>query len=658
MEATREIYWNVGSAVLVPMYAFAAIAAGALVYGFYRRLAVYRLGKPKNRTDAPAARLVPFARDALLQTRVIRGGLPGVAHGLFFWSFVLLFIGTTLIFIQADFTDPLFGYRFLKGWFYKAFSLTLDIAGLVAVVMMAGLFVRRYLVRPAGLENKPDDILMHTLLFLVMVTGFIVEGLRMAATEIPDNMGLAMYSPVGLAVGMMFDGAGDDALRRWHAATWWIHFFIAMGFIASIPFSKFRHLFTTPVNYFFEDRGPKGGLVTLDLEDEAAESFGAASVAELSWKDIYDADACTICKRCQDACPAWATGKPLSPMKVVNQIGDTAFAEVEGNLIEIVTRDVLWACVTCRACQEACPAAIEHVGKIVDMRRHLVLMEGEFPGDEVKQAMDSSEVNGNPLGMAPSARGGWAEGLGVKDAGEGADVLYFAGCYASFDKRNIKVARSFVQALAAAGFSVAIMGKDEKCCGEPMRKLGNEYLYQTMAQENIERMKASGAKKIVTTCPHCYNTLSKDYRDLGFDMEVEHQAALLPRLIKEGRLKIRSEKLDITYHDSCYMGRYNDIYDPQRDALREAGCEIAEMDKSRADSFCCGGGGGLALAGESTGERINATRVKMAARTGAGHLVSNCPFCLTMFEDGVKTANLEGEIRPKDLAEIVAERLY
>ncbi len=665
MEFTREIYWNVGNSagVLVPMYVLTVVAFAVLVWGALQRLKVYKQGKSLNRTDNLGHRIVQAVKAVFLQSKVLKVKGPGIAHSLFFWGFFLLFIGTCLIVIQADFTDPLFGVKFLKGTFYKIFSLTLDIAGLVAIVMLGGLFYRRYVVRPDGLESDSDDYLMHGLLFAILVTGFQLEGARMAVTEIGTP--LAVWSPVGLLVAKTFAGQDETFVRSVHLGLWWVHMVLVIGFILTIPFTKFRHIFTTSLNYVFVDRGPKGNLTHLDLEDEEAESFGAAQISDLTWKDIFDADACTECKRCQDRCPAYTTDKPLSPMKIVNQIGEVAFDNPEANLIETCDKDAIWACTTCRACQEICPASIEHVNKIVDMRRNLVLMEGEFPGEEVMTAVDQVEVNGNPLGMGYATRGDWAEGLPVvmlepgMDADELAtvDVLYFVGCYASFDRRNIDVAKSFVAICADAGIKVGILGKDEKCCGEPVRKLGNEYLYQSVAVENIEMIKSYGIDKVVTTCPHCFNTLAKDYRDLGFNLEVEHYTLFLERLVESGQLKFKPEKFDCTYHDSCYLGRYNDIYTAPRTLIQAAGGKIVEMENSQAGSFCCSAGGGRILAEEKLGERINVKRVKMAAETGSELLISNCPFCLTMFEDGIKGAELDDRMAPKDIAEILHERL-
>ncbi|GKT07744.1 heterodisulfide reductase-related iron-sulfur binding cluster [Desulforhabdus sp. TSK] len=659
MELTREIYWNVGHSVMVPMYAMAVLAVVVMLQGIFERIEIYRKGKRADRTDDLKGRIAVALKNAFSQRHVLRVRAPGIGHSLFFWGFLLLTLGTLLIFLQADLTDPVFGWKFLSGSFYKFYSLVLDIAGLVALIMLCGLSYRRYWVRPAGLESDLDDAIMHGLLFAILVTGFVIEGARMAVTELGAGNKLAVWSPVGLSVARQIAGMGEESLRALHKTTWWIHFFLTMAFFVALPRTKFRHILTITANYVFADHRRKGSLDTPDLEDEQVASYGASHLKDLTWKDILDSDACVECKRCQDRCPAWNTNKPLSPMKLIGDIREIAFEQPDAQLVETIGRDALWACTTCRACQEICPATVEHVNKIIEMRRHLVLMKGEFPGDEVMEAANHLEVNGNPLGMAFSSRGDWADGLSVTRMSDNADVdiLYFVGCYASFDKRNIKVAKSFVQLCEAAGIKVGILGKEEKCCGEPVRKLGNEYLYQSLAVENIEVLKGYGVKRIVTACPHCFNTLDRDYRDLGFNIQVEHYVTYLQNLVRQGRLKLRPERFSCTYHDSCYVGRYNDIYLPPRELLHAAGAAIREMERNRQEGFCCGGGGGRVVADEKIGSRICETRAKMAADTGAGLLISNCPFCLTMFEDGIKGAALEGKLVPRDIAEILVERL-
>ncbi len=658
MEYTREIYWNIGqgAAVLVPMYVLALIALVLFVYGFYRRLPVYRQGQALDRSDQRSTRLNLVLRGILLQTRVLRERAPGIAHALFFWGFALLFIGTVLIFIQADITDPLFDIRFLSGSFYLFYSLALDLAGLTAIGMLLALLYRRVIIRPPGLDSSFQDGLIHALLLIILITGFVIEGARMAVTELGTP--LAWWSPVGLVFAKGLAAFDETTLRSLHSSIWWLHLLLALAFIILIPLTKLRHLVTTGVNYFFTDLGPKGLLPAVDLDNEEAEQFGAAQIKDLTWKDIYDADACTSCKRCQDRCPAWATEKPLSPMKIVHQLGEVAFQTPEAQLAATLERDAVWACTTCLACQQSCPASIEHVRKLVDVRRHLVLMEGEFPGDEVMSAMENTEVNGNPLGYAFAAREDWADDLNLsEDPEDPADILYFVGCYAAFDKRNQAVARAFVHLCRAAGVKVSILGKQEKCCGEPMRKMGNEYLYQTLAADNIETIKASSAQQIVTTCPHCFNTLSKDYRQLGLDVPVRHYTDFLAELLHQGRLPLTADAVDCTYHDSCYLGRHNDIYQSPRALLAAAGGRLTEMTRHGDESFCCGAGGGRILAEEHLGSRISDTRVSMAGETGAPLLVSSCPFCLTMFEDGIKSLDKSGSLKAQDLAELLAQRL-
>jgi Fe-S oxidoreductase/nitrate reductase gamma subunit len=661
MEATREIYWNVGHGVVLPMYLFAAAAFGLFGYGVFLRLPIYRLGKKIDRLDRLPTRLWLLVKGVLAQSRVMKVLDPGALHALFFWGFGLLFVGTLLVMAQADFSQPLFGISFLKGAFYKGYSLTLDLAGLAALSMLGGLLVRRFLVKPAGLETIRDDYVIHGLLFAIIVSGFVTEAVRMAATEINLNPGLAAFSPVGCFLGQFFTGRSAAELSLIHKFLWWLHFFLAIGFIAAIPFTKLRHIFTTSANHLFTDLGPKGALAPINMEDDTVEQFGAAKVTDLTWKDIFDADACTSCKRCQDRCPAYATNKPLSPMKLVQQVGELARENPEGELCAKIEADVIWSCTTCRACQEICPANVEHVNKILEMRRNLTLMEGAFPGDEVRVAIGNLEVNGNPFGLAFAARGDWAQELQVQvmEQESEVDILYFVGCYASFDKRNRDIAQSFIRICNAAGIRVGILGKEEKCCGEPARKLGNEYLYQMLAGENIETIKGYGVKRVVTTCPHCFNTLSRDYRDLGLPPEVtvEHYTTFLSALIEENRIQLKPEPFLTTYHDSCYLGRYQDIIEEPRQILRACGGSLVEMEKSRYESFCCSAGGGRIMAEETLGDRINVARVQMAQETGAPLLVANCPFCVSMFEDGIKTGGAEGSLVVKDLAEIVAARL-
>ena len=659
MEATREIFWNVGHGVVAVMYLLALAAAIGMAQGFRQRLAIWRQGKTLDRFDRPAQRVGKFLKDTFSQRKVLRvtdGGLP---HAIFFWAFLLLFAGTALVMVQADLLAPLFRLNMLSGSFYRLFSLTLDLAGLAAILTLAALFIRRFLVRPPGLETTAEDARVHALLFSILVTGFLIEGCRMAVTEIHDNPGLAIWSPVGYLFARLFACMGEGEVRTLHKGLWWFHLLLGLVFVLVIPRTRLRHIVTSSGNSFLESHEPKGTLEAIDLDDDSVQRFGASIVGDLTWKDLFDADACTLCKRCQDRCPAYVTGKPLSPMKVVRQIGMLAESPSGQGLIDTVTRDVIWSCTTCGACEDICPAGIEPVGKILEMRRSLMLMDGEFPGDEARRASDGIEVNGNPFGLAYTKRGDWAKGLPVSIMAEESDVdiLYFAGCYASFDPRNRQVAASFVSICSAAGVKVGILGMEERCCGEPVRKLGNEYLYRMTADLNIDAFRAYKVKRIVTACPHCFNTLGRDYRALGFDVPVEHHSTFIERLIRDKRLVLKPEPFGFTYHDPCYLGRYQDIYDEPRSVLRAAGGQLVEMECSDRESFCCGAGGGRILAEEKLGRSINAERVRMAKEAGMSSLVSACPFCLTMFEEGIRSNGLESTLKALDLAEIVAGKI-
>lgn len=659
MEVTREIYWNVGHGVVIPMYVMAFAALGWMVWGFWQRLPIWRQGKPLDRFDRYEERIKRMIAEVFSQSKIFRVTDGGVFHAIFFWSFLIFYAGTMLVMVQADFFTPMMQVNILSGEFYKIFSLTLDVAGILALIMMAGLFIRRFVVQPKGLEIVKDDYIILQLLLAILISGFLIEGVRMAATELQQNPELAKFSPGGLLAAQLFASMTPDTMSVTHKILWWFHFALVLGFFCAIPYTKLRHIFTTAANAFFAPFEPKGSIANINLEDESVEQFGVAAISDFTWKDIFDADACTSCKRCQDRCPAHTTDKPLSPMKIVKQIGELAESNPDGNLIETVSHDALWSCTTCRACQDVCPANIEHVNKIIEMRRNLTLMEGAFPGDEVRTAVSNIEVNGNPFGLAYAARGEWADGLPVSLMSQESDVdiLYFVGCYASFDKRNQAITRNFIKICAAAGVKVGILGKEEKCCGEPVRKLGNEYLYQMTASENIEKIKGYDVKKIVTTCPHCFNTLARDYKDLGLDVPVEHYSTYIHTLLASGRVSLKPEPFKFTYHDSCYLGRYMDIIEQPRAILAQAGGIISEMDKHGYDSFCCSAGGGRIMAEEKLGSKISEVRIKMATDTGAPLLVSNCPFCLSMFEDGIKTGGAEGQLQVRDLAEIVAERI-
>ncbi len=494
---------------------------------------------------------------------------------------------------------------------------------------------------------------MYTLLVIILVSGFLVEGARMAVTEM--NTPLAYWSPIGLIFAKMLVWLGEGALLGMHKVLWWFHLLLVVAFIALIPLTRFKHLFTTAGNYFFAPLGPKGRLAKLDLEDEDAESFGATNLQELSWKDIFDTDACTQCMRCQDICPAFNTGKPLSPMQVINQLGDVATNDPDKNLIERLGQDALWACTTCGGCQNVCPATIEHVSKVLECRRAMVLMHAEFP-EELQDTFNSLENQSNPWGFPEDTRAAWCKDLDVPLMADkpDADILWFVGCAGSFDDRGMETSKAIASVLKKAGVSFAILGTEERCNGDMARRCGNEYLAQMMIAENVETLNKYKPKRVLTGCPHCFNTIKNEYPDFGATYDVVSHVDFIQELLESGKLTV-SQPINqkITYHDSCYLGRWNNIYDSPRQVLSaiSENTEVVEMEKCRDDAMCCGAGGGRMFMEETIGDRINNVRTLEAIKTGADTVSAACPFCLTMLSDGMR--DNQGEQEVKEIAVLV-----
>lgn len=665
MTPAVETYWFVPGYVLLA----AAITVALGVFG-YRVFNLYRfltLGKPENRLDHLGRRVRSFILLVFGQQRVIRDPFPGAIHFLIFWGFIIIAIGTLQTAGMAF--DPSFSLL----WFGASpyFAAVVEVFAVLVTISVVAAVFRRWVLRPMRIENNFDAGLILSIIFALMLTKFAVDGLRISSGLVADPG----WTPVSMLFGNVFTALGLSSSARvgLESGLWWTHILLLLGFLGYIPYSKHLHLLGCPVNDFFQPLTPKGYMSSLDIENE--ESFGVSTVQEFTWKQLLDLYACTECGRCREHCPAFLSEKPLSPKKLVHNLrvhlmdvgpallrarasgAKDAEAAMPALIGEIVPEDEIWSCTTCRNCQEHCPVFIEHIPKIVGMRRSMVLMESNFP-PELKAPFRSLETKGNPWEIAPQVKAGWAEGLGLSRLADDPDVdiVYWVGCYGSLDDRSKKVARAFAKLLLAAGVKAGILGAEEKCCGEPARMAGNEYLFQMLAAENIEYLKAHDVKKVVTACPHCFNVLRNHYPDFGGSIEVVHHTEYLAGLIAEGRLKPTMEiPVSATYHDPCYLGRYHDIYESPRSVLSSVpGMRIVEMERTRNKSFCCGGGGSRVFMEEHLGRRINGMRMAQAQETGAGMLVVACPFCLTMMEDAGHVDSPGKKLEIVDLAEVLA----
>ncbi|MGB2763441.1 MAG: heterodisulfide reductase-related iron-sulfur binding cluster [Candidatus Aminicenantaceae bacterium] len=636
-------------------------------WGTIKHFRLWRIGKEDKRFDKMGARIKSFLVEGFAHRKILQDLYPGSLHLCIFLGFIIPF---GVIFIaQFMFTLPVLMARLL--------SLSLDIIAILAIVSLLLTLYRRYVTRPSRLDNKPEDFKVLALILLIFLTGIFLESLRLSVI----GKDTQTWAPVGKALATLINTAGWSAGTKSLLAKiiFRIHFFLVLCTIAYIPFSKLFHLISSPMNMIFRSLDPKGALSFMDLEDEKAESFGIAKIEEFTWKHLMDLDACTRCGRCQEFCPAHITEKPLSPKKIILDLKDhlhlrapqilkaksknTEAEEVPpliGNLIE---KEALWACTTCRSCMEHCPVFIEHVDKIVDMRRYQVLMESKFP-EELTTAFKGLETNSNPWGMGRDSRADWIKELDVpiisEASGEDIEYLFFVGCIRSYDDRNKKVTIAMVRILNHLGIKFAILGLEEGCCGDPARRLGNEYLYQILAQANIKTFNHYNIKRILTTCPHCYNTLQNEYPQLGFNCKVVHHAEFLQENIQNGRLKLEhSLAKRTTYHDPCYLGRYSGIYNPPREILQSIpSLDLREMRRSRIDSMCCGAGGGWMWMDEKIGKRINIQRLEDALATDPEWITTACPFCVTMFDDAIKDKNMEEDLKIWDLAELVEQALF
>jgi Fe-S oxidoreductase/nitrate reductase gamma subunit len=684
MEPTREIYWNISGGVL--LYVFLAAALGALAYGIYRRARLWQLGVEMPRLDRIRERLQGLIVEVFGQRRPLRDRYSGVAHLLLFYGFLAMVVATGLISIQ-EWT----GIHFLKGDFYLWYSLLSDGFGILAIVGLLMLLWRRAVERPARLHSVLDDWIVLGLLLLIFLQGFLVEGARIAVTELQQQPELARWSPGGHAVALLMQGLGADRLRSLHRLLWWFHAVTVFGFLGYMAFGKLNHLWYGPLNIFLRNLGPSGRLVHADIEEmaesdpDSIECLGIDSIDQYGRKDLLDLDACMNCGRCEEACPAHMSGVPLNPRKVIRDMGDH-LRQVGPELLEARESDdgtaadlqplfgepddggpgpavleaEIWGCRTCGACQRECPVRIEHIPKLVGMRRHLVMTQSKM-GELAQQFLKNMDDRMHPFAGAAHDREEWFQDLDVKLLGQGdqAEYLFWVGCAGAMVDRNIEVTRAVVKVLKAGGVDFAILGAEEVCTGDPARRAGGELTFQICAKTNIETFSGYGVQKIITACPHCFNTFENEYPDFGGHYEVTHHTQLIDGLIRSGRLRL-AKKLDaVSYHDPCYLGRHNEVYDAPRAVLgqlSESG-KVTEPASSRSRSLCCGSGGGYAWMDDEPEKRISHTRFEQLQACGAGTVAVSCPFCMQMFEDAASAIDPGRNVRPMDIAELVADAL-
>ena len=654
--------------------ALAFVAAGLILYRRVFRLVL--LGRDAKRYDQPFRRLfgsLPyiFGQSKVLQRVSIRRDRAGLIHFFIFWGF-LSFTLSYVLFIFGDSAWRPLSEKVLSETGVEVFTFYLDVLAVVFFVVLIWAVLRRWAFTPRRLSFDLTQKKESAVILLLIASLMLFTLLTEAFFIVSGGTGAHASAPVGSALARLFDGVvGTGLASGLQSLFWWAHLGIILGFAIYIPLSKHMHLVAAPINFFTRSLDPRGTLATpTDLE--TAEVFGASRIQDFTQREILDGYACAVCGRCTDVCPANISGKLLSPMHIVENLkehvlevgpglaGGNDEQETKPLIGRWIPEEMLWDCLTCGACVQECPVGVEHIDTIVDMRRYLVMEKAEMP-ETARNALQSMEQRGHPWRGTTYSRTDWAEGLNIKTLAEHpeAEVLFWVGCTAALEQRSQGVARSMASVLKRAGVDFAILGDEETCTGDPARRMGNEYLYQTLAQQNIETFKKYDVKKIVTTCPHCFNTIKNEYPHLGGNYEVMHYSEFVVELIEEGKIRPVVElNTTVAYHDSCYLGRHNGIYEaPRQIANAIPGLELVEMELRREQGFCCGAGGGHMWIEESKGKRVNHIRTEHYLDTNAPTVGVSCPFCLQMFEEGIGSKGLQDEKQAKDLIELLDESL-
>jgi Fe-S oxidoreductase/nitrate reductase gamma subunit len=679
----REVFGGIPGPLKLAFYTVIPVMLVWGAWQFSLRVQNWERGGPDRRRTTPKnvkRRLADFRAGVYMRT-LLRDPAAGIMHSMIYFGFLILLGVTTVLEIDHQLPEDL---KFLHGGVYQAYAAVGDAAGLVFTGGIIYAILRRYVQRPyrIRIKTKPEHALILGVFLLIGLSGFAAEMFRIAAYKAEGHsVAFEKWSFIGYPLSTTVDSLSLDTLQTWHQAMWITHVIAFVIFLAILPITMLRHMFTSPLNMYLKDRErPKGAMRPMpNLTETSLETFGAAVVEDFTWKQLLDTDACTMCGRCTSVCPANATGKPLDPREIVLKTGEVMAATAahapggqvspplgtvteitisSNSLFERITAEEIWSCTSCKACDEICPVNIEILDKILDMRRYLTLMESNFP-TELGGAFRGMENQGNPWGMNQGERADWAKDLTdvqIVDPGEPltTEYLYWVGCAGSFDDKNKKVTQSMAKLLKRAGIDVAVLGPSEMCTGDSARRSGNEYLFQMLAMPNIEMLDGMGVKKIITQCPHCFNTLKNEYPQLGGNYEVIHHSQLLENLIESGQLDVTQATLEerITYHDSCYLGRHNDVYIAPRKVVGSIkGIEVVEMQRNGTKGMCCGAGGARMWMEESIGTKVNDERAKEAISTGASRVATACPFCYIMLDDGVKAAGMEEtDVKVADIA--------